>query len=248
MRATALCSAFAAIACGSNEAPETRTVESAPVSMQRPMGPPLDASGQPIRSIAEASGCASYRELKDVYGFCLVQWAGRGQGDRSVSEMCGGAGSWERECRVAWVTSRSVEDSVWETADLLNACPSDAGDCRFEVLDMRPDPDVGKQIQLCFENAGSFSGDCIAHSLERWVRVVPSAEEVERVAQINVAPDRIGQYIAAIKVCYGTIDACVGAPEVKAECASRIGELERKEDICQRLLQSPGTPQVPMGP
>jgi len=141
-----------------------------------------------------------------------------------------------------------VEDSVWETAELLKACPADAGDCRFEVLDMRPDPDVGKQVQLCFENAGSFSGDCIAHSLERWVRTVPSAEEVARVAQLNVAPDRIGQYIAAIKVCYGTIDACVGTPEVKAECASRIGELERKENICQRMLQSPATPQVPMGP
>ena len=248
MRATALCCAFAAIACGSGEPSAPPSSPPSPRAHGGPEGPPLDENGKPIRSLVEESGCNSYRDVPGVFGFCLVQWAGRGQGDGKVDNMCRLAGSWESECRHAWVTSRSGPDSQWSTEELLAGCPNDAGDCRFEVLDMRPNPDASKQIQLCFENAGNFAGDCIAHALERWVRTTPSAEEVRRVAQLTIAPDRIGQYVAALKVCFGTIDECVGSPAVRGECQSRIGEIEREEAICTRLLQSPGTPQVPMGP
>lgn len=248
MRATALCCTLAALGCGSGEPSVSSPAPPGPRAHGGPEGPPLDENGKPIRSLVEESGCNAYRDVPGVFGFCLVQWAGRGQGDGKVDSMCRQAGDWESECRHAWVTSRSNVDSQWSTDELLNACPNDAGDCRFEVLDMRPTADAAKQIQLCFENAGNFAGDCIAHALERWVRTQPSPEEIQRVAQVAVAPDRIGQYVAALKVCFGSIDECVGSPSVKGECLSRVPEIERDEAICARLRQSPGTPQVPMGP
>ena len=247
MRATALCCALAAIGCQS-EAPAPEPPAAPPVSSNGPKGPPLGADGQPILSIAQLSGCQDYLDLPEVYGFCLVQWAGRGQGRRSVDEMCSEAGDWEDECRVAWVTSRAGEHSHWETDLLLDACPPAAGDCRFEVLDKRPNRDVSVQIQLCFERARAYSGDCVAHALERWVRTRPSPDEIETVAQSAIAPDRIGQYVATLKVCFGIIDECVGSEAVVTECERRLDQLVAKPEVCERLVQSPAIPQVPMGP
>ncbi len=245
MRATALCCALAAISC-SSEAPVVEAP--APAVGTVPRGPPLGPDGRPIRTIGETSGCEAYADLPDVYGFCLVQWASRGQGRNTVDDICSEAGSWDHECRMAWVTSRADEDSRWSTDALLDACPAGADDCRFEVLDKRPNRDVALQIQLCMKNARTFAGDCTAHALERWVRDRPSLEEIERVAQSTIAPDRIGQYIAALRVCYQSIDECVGSPAVQKECNYRVGEIRQKPEICEKLLQSPAMPQVPMGP
>jgi len=192
--------------------------------------------------------CRDYKDLPDVYGFCLAQVAGRGQGKASADEICRAAGSWEDDCRSSWVASRSGEHSPWDLEVLIESCPKQKADCRFEVLDSRPHRDVMVQIERCFQYAGSFSGDCIAHALDRWVRQRPGVDEIERVAQLNIAPDRVGSYLFAIKSCYGTIDSCIGSPKVKEACINSEKDQRRDPDLCRRLLQSPGIPQVPMGP
>jgi hypothetical protein len=210
----------------------------------------LDAQGNPFYSeqVNRIQHCAEYAELPEVYGFCLVQIAGLGRGSISADELCLGAGSWEDDCRDSWVASRSSPHSKWDWEVLVAACPKKKPDCRFEVLDSRPHADVTVQMERCFEHAGPFSSDCIAHALARWVRQEPAVEEIERVSQFNIAPDRIGSYLFAIKKCYGTIDTCIGGPKVLEACLSSERERATDSELCQRLFQSPGIPQVPMGP
>jgi len=248
MRATALFCAFATLSCSApNTVPDP---PSAPEQRAGPKGPPLDAQGRPKKSYEPTlvRHCQDYKSLPEVYGFCLSQVAGRGQGKSTADEICRTAGTWEAECRTSWVASRSSEHSPWDLQVLLDACPQDKGDCRFEVLDTRPHRDVMVQIERCFQNARSFSGDCIAHALDRWVRGRPGIEEIQRVSQLNIAPDRVGSYLFAIKACYGTIDTCIGSPKVKEACLNSEKDQGRDPALCARLLQSPAIPQVPMGP
>ena len=252
MRATTLFCTFAALSCRApDESPEVSTTQvQRPQRSQGPKGPPLDDRGRPKKAHEPTmvKHCQDYKELPEVYGFCLSQVAGRGQGKATADEICRTAGTWESECRTSWVASRSGEHSPWDLQVLLDACPRDKGDCRFEVLDSRPHQDVMVQVERCFQNARSYSGDCIAHALDRWVRGRPGLAEIERVAQLNIAPDRVGSYLFAIMSCYGTIDACLGSPKVKEACLNSERDQRRDPVLCERLLQSPAIPQVPMGP
>lgn len=256
MCAKAICRAFAAlvlfVAC-SNQPQSTETKPSnAVVEPKRtgPQGPPLGVNNHPINTQEPrlVSDCVSYMSMPNIYGYCLVQVAGRGQGMETATDVCGDAGDWETECRMAWVASRSEPHTRWSMEDLLASCPQHVGDCHFEVIDTRWNKDVFVQMDLCFKHARSFTGDCIAHALDRWIREKPSRDEVVRVANTNIAPDRIGHYIAAAYVCHGTIDGCLGGPLVMDSCEFSLKDFKLDSGICKRLSQSIGDSQVPMGP
>ena len=188
--------------------------------------------------------CGRYRELPNVYGYCLTRVAMLGRGEqggaewselhRSAEEVCGDAGEWERDCRHAWATSRAhlgatdrygnplhtrVPDEV-----LFEAC-QDNGDCRFAILDARPSEDVVVQLDRCAEHAGEYDLDCTLHALDRWVRTFPSEEEAKLVSQVEHHPGEVGRYLAILVNCHG-VGQCTGSEQAMASCEDAHNDID----------------------
>ena len=127
----------------------------------------------------DPTGCAQYRRRIEEYGYCLMQ-AVPDMPDREAALLrCSETGPWRDDCQARWVERWNHADSPVSTEDLLAACPTD--DCKFTVLDARPETDVLAQVEKCTSDAGALGEDCARHALHRWVITQPSAEEIQRV-------------------------------------------------------------------
>jgi hypothetical protein len=155
-----------------------------------------------------------------------------------VDSYCPKAGTWEGECRHAWVAGKT-HDRRFSTADLMRACGANL-DCAFETLDMRPDSDVLEQVSLCTAWTGRYGDDCAAHALQRWWRRNPSAADVARVAQARTAhPAPVGQYVA-LRIACGGVGSCAGDPAVQPICEASLTDLQAHPEKCVEIVQAKG--------
>jgi len=242
MRKAILCSTLATLtACA---VPETQP----PPSQQ--------ASTAPTVPLRRSTDCEFYRDLPDVFGYCLMTVAATDQVPETAQQVCGTAGAWERDCRHAWATARARggmmdrngqwHPSPWSTQELLTGC-GDNEDCRFAILDTRHEDDVLLQLSLCVDHGGKYSHDCSIHALDRWMRTQPSPEEVTRVSSApTTIPIEVGRYVAISVACMDTV-ACSGSDEVRSSCQAALVDIRSDAPFCE-TWQSQDANQPPKSP
>ena len=225
MRTAAILSTLATLGCGTPEPPPNIDPHRGP-----PLGPGQinqhDASREDVRTRED---CSRYSERPDFFGFCLHQVAQRGEGQLGAGQLCEGAGIWDSDCHNAWAIARARPNSDWSKDVLLDACR--ASDCRFEILDFRPHPDVTEQIRLCSEHAGHFGGDCAAHAMDRWLRANPSESEFTSLKELELFPDRIGHYMGLAVGCF-SIGVCGEETDADERCQTTIREISDNPNMC----------------
>lgn len=205
-----------------------------------PPAPVVDANGEfnlppPDGGIPQ---CEAYKESTDVYGYCIYKFAGGFPNVKEVERLCPMAGSWEKECRHAWVSGRMNANSGIEMDFLLNVCDGNP-DCTFELIDFRPNPDVVVQMEYCINYVGPYIRDCLGHAMQRWWYTAPSEEEVARVAAVKSPfPDRIAFYVAASVACSG-IGTCDGYPKMKSICEKNVENYKKFPNRCPAQVEKP---------
>ena len=108
--------------------------------------------------------CGPYQHDADLFGYCLTTHVVEVATAAQAAEVCAQAsGKWQGECRTAWVGMAVTQGTPVPT--LLNVCTTD--DCRFLVLDRRPEADLQKQMAACAQ-AGRYVEDCRGHARQRW--------------------------------------------------------------------------------
>lgn len=175
--------------------------------------------------------CAPYRGNANVWGYCVTKHAGAFPTAEDVAALCGTAGEWEPDCRHAWVNGRMQPGSGFSTEELLAVC--DGGpDCAFELIDFRMEPEVTDQIAMCKEHAGPFADDCVGHALQMWWIGKPDAEEVARIAALDVGfPRKVGFQVAVSAFCSG-VGSCDGHPDNQAMCETQLEIFRRRPETC----------------
>ncbi|MBM74003.1 MAG: hypothetical protein CMK59_01275 [Proteobacteria bacterium] len=176
--------------------------------------------------------CAQYSDIAEAYGYCVYKHSG---GFRTIDEIelfCSAAGSWEPECRHAWVSGR-MQKQDFSTQELIKACGSNP-DCTFELIDFRPDPDILVQADLCTRHVRKHIRDCVGHAVQRWWMQEPDEEEIARVlAQPTSVPDKFAYYIAALIQCDG-VGSCSGEPYVTRLCLKNVKAFKKDPQSCPK--------------
>lgn len=229
--ATTIVTPLATIGCGGSPA-----VQDTP---SLPPPPPIDGE---LEGLPPPDGgipqCEAYKDQKDIYGYCIYKFAGGFPNVQEVERLCPMAGSWEKECRHAWVSGRMNENSGIEMDFLLNVCGKNP-DCTFELIDFRPNPDVVIQMNYCIQYVGPYVRDCVGHAMQRWWYSAPDAEEVARVASISSPfPDRIAFYVAASVAC-SNIGTCDGDNKMKSICLENVKNYKQYPNRCPAQEEKP---------
>ncbi|MEE2752303.1 MAG: hypothetical protein VX519_12795 [Myxococcota bacterium] len=196
-----------------------------------------------------SSDCSRYQN-SEVRGYCLMKVASSGHGPESADTVCDEAGSWEADCRQAWATSRARDGmtdqhgkwmpSQWSTQDLLSGCAENE-DCRFAILDARPEKDPVEQMRLCDEFAGKYGLDCAMHALDRWTRSSPDLESIQAVANQALFPVETGRYIAIFVACK-EIGTCQGNDAMSTSCTQSVASIRANPAFCEDWTQSDTIP------
>lgn len=191
---------------------------------------PVPVASDPVAPALERR-CGDYRGLDNAFGYCLFTSIREVEDPEAVDRACALAGEWEPECRHAWVSWKLPEESGTSTQTLLQVC-GDASDCAFEVVDVRADPVLGRQLARCKRYAGEHGPDCAGHAAEQWWIQDPDPEEVARVAALEVPfPERVAFFLAASVVCRG-VGSCDGHPELQAACEAAAETFRRDRMRC----------------
>jgi hypothetical protein len=181
--------------------------------------------------------CKIY-ENTEVYGYCVTKSAGGFRTVEDVERLCATAGDWEEECRHAWVAGRMHADSGVSTDVLLEVCGAN-DDCRFELLDFRPEDDVLIQMDLCRKHAGKHAPDCVGHAMQRWWQAGVDQAEIDRVAAAPTPyPNKVGFWIGVSVGCYG-IGACPDDGQTGDFCRSTVENLSRNKNRCPTRSKKP---------
>ena len=183
--------------------------------------------------------CARYEgQDPDLYGYCIYKYAGGFETIEQVNLQCGKAGTWENDCRHAWVAGRMNASSGVPMDTLLEVCATNA-DCAFELLDFRPSNEVTVQIKRCNKHAGEHAGNCIRHAMQRWYYTKPSASEVKRIAELPTNhPDKVGYWVAAIAQCQG-VGECPQGTALGNRCQNTVDNFERVPSGCPAATKQP---------
>ena len=241
MRTAAILSTLAALGCGEAEQRHTVTppsrAEAGPTEAPQALPHEVRRVGRPEANSYEArtrNDCMRYSARPDFFGFCLYQVAQRGEGSLGAEHLCEGADTWETDCHDAWTIARARPDTSWTIDALLAACGSI--DCRFEVLDFRPHPNITDQIQRCAEHTGRFGGDCAAHGMDRWLKGAPTEEEFNSIRDLEHFPDRIGHYMGLSVGCFNIGECGTGTgTEVDIRCNLTVTESEENPELCRSI-------------
>ncbi|MBL8614399.1 MAG: hypothetical protein JNM72_02205 [Deltaproteobacteria bacterium] len=198
--------------------------------------------------------CAAYAGTS-TYGWCLTAAAGSLRDPAALDAHCGAAAPYERECRQRFVGA-ALQDPKWGRGELLGWC-GDGPDCRLEVLEARPDPEVRAQLGLCAAHAGPLAADCATHALQRWATGAPTAGALAALAADPIAdPALVGSWLGAVVACRG-VGACPGAGPTAAACAEGLALLRAEPTRCpaaagaqpaRGLAAPPPGPVAPPGP
>lgn len=184
------------------------------------------AVDEPPRTVAETllATCASYADAPDAYGFCITERVGTLPSPESVEAVCPKAGTFENECRAAWVLAQSRSNVQRPPEELLAACGSNQ-DCKFQVLDTRyPRGDVAEAVKRCEKHVADYARYCVGHALHRWVaEQKPDDAEVARVAAaVPKYAVAVGHYMGIADACHGTAHCGEGDSPAEVSCrASR---------------------------
>jgi hypothetical protein len=188
-----------------------------------PSEAPVAAPAAPVALPGGADGaCGSYRELPDVYQYCLAQAVRAVRTLPEMERLCAQSGTWEKDCRHAWVHDRMRADSGFDTTTLAAACGAGT-DCAFELLDFRPASDVLEQVRLCTVYAAKYRDHCVGHAFQRWWQASPDAAEHARVGAApmeHAVAEKAGYWLAANVACSG-VGACEPASAEVARACQR---------------------------
>ena len=175
--------------------------------------------------------CAKYKDMGEPYGYCVYKHSGGFRNTKEIDLFCSGAGSWEPECRHAWVSGRMQPSSGFSIEDLLQAC-GDNPDCTFELIDFRPDPDIVVQIERCTKHVKKHIRDCVGHSMQRWYMSDLTEEDVKHImSQASSVPDKVAYYVAASVQCDG-LGSCSGEPYLERLCRKNVKQFKTKPNQC----------------
>lgn len=182
--------------------------------------------------------CEPYKDDEDVYGYCIYKFAGGFPNVDEVERLCPMAGTWEKECRHAWVSGRMNANSGMDMDFLLEICDGNP-DCTFELIDFRPNPDVLIQMDYCIKHVGPYIRDCLGHAMQRWWYTKPDADEVARVAAVKSPyPDRIAFYVAASVAC-SDIGSCDGDSTMNSICLKNVANYKKFPNRCPAQEEKP---------
>ena len=216
--------------------------------MQGVEPPPTQGVGPPP---AIPPMCNAYRETPEIWGYCLYKMAGGLPSLEAMETVCVQAGTWEKDCRYAWVSGKMQPNSGTSTTDLLAAC-GDSEDCRFELIDFRPEEDVLDQLKACVEHTGRYANDCATHAMQRWWWAHPDAEEHARIAGQRFAPnvsDKVGYWMAVDVACSGIGDCKLADTGAAQQCEEIAASLVRRPDRCPSATREDLHPdRAPPGP
>ena len=176
--------------------------------------------------------CQPYEANENTWQYCVYTMAGGFPSANDVEEICPLAGSWEAQCRHAWVAGRMQPGSGVERDALLAACGVGNDDCAFELIDFRYERQVDDQMALCKAHAGRHAEDCTGHALQRWYMGKPDAAEVARVNALDTGyPMKVGFWTAAAAFCTGT-GTCGGLEDNRRQCEIQIGIFRKRPEGC----------------
>jgi hypothetical protein len=182
----------------------------------------------------------------EEYGYCLMQSVPDMPDREAALLRCSETGPWREDCQARWVERWAHPDSPVTTDDLLAACATD--DCRFIVLDARPEAEVLDQVERCVTDAGSLAEECARHALHRWVTTVPNAEEIRRVlVQRRSHRELVAHYAGQAIGCTGQGE-CV-EPDARF-CREGVQLALTEPTVCRTSEAWPTTavPPAPQGP
>ena len=200
-----------------------------------PKGLQEGSNGEPaLPSVTDADlfmPCAKYKDLGESYGYCVYKHSGGFRNVKEIDLFCTSAGTWEQECRHAWVSGRMQPSSGFTIEELLQAC-GDNPDCTFELIDFRPDPDILVQIDRCTKYVKKHIRDCVGHSMQRWYMSDLTADDITHImSQASSVPDKVAYYVAASVQCDG-IGSCSGEPYVERLCRKNVKQFKTKPNQC----------------
>ena len=211
-----------------------------------------DGTAQAAKPIDfDIPNCDKYALEPDVKGFCHTIWIAQSETLQEMEENCSKAGDWQSDCRASWLAVQM--ESNWGAekshSELLKIC-GDSESCALTVLQMRTDPDIEIQLQLCDQYTGDQAATCVQHSLQRWWRGGTDADERSTLKQVESRfVEEVGWWIAAIGICDDQVtQPCDGAqPAVLATCTAAAAELNSHEDQCSQMERSwTPTPSQPL--
>ena len=175
--------------------------------------------------------CRKYMDLPDSYGYCIYNMSGGFQSRKDIETFCPQAGSWEMECRHAWVAGKMHDKENYTIEELLQDCGENP-DCTFELIDFRPADDVLVQLDRCKKYVRKHVRDCFGHAMQRWWFNRPDKEEVARVMErSSVVPDRVAYYVAASVEC-AKIGTCEGENYLKQLCQKNVLHFQKNPTKC----------------
>ena len=179
----------------------------------------------------ELAVCASYANMPNALGYCVVRRAASAPSVEDMVRLCDKAGAWEGECRRSWVAGHSDPSLGYPRATLLEACGVNA-DCAFELLDAWPQTDVTAQLQDCASYARHYAQDCAVHALQRWVQTRPGPQQVSYVANLNTPwPSQVGYAVGMVAACQG-MGTCAGGQAVQTACWDTVRRLQHGRLRC----------------
>jgi hypothetical protein len=197
---------------------------------------------RPSVATAESTlaACATYDDKPDVYGVCVVEHVATLPTVADVAQVCGAAGTWEGECRHAWVAEMIRMQRPFPRSALLEACGTSA-DCAFQLLDTHAEGDVSSQLRLCESHVAAYLSDCVAHTLDRWVlERKPDNVEGQRVVDAEPAyADAVGQALGRAAACGGSLTCGDAVGPAWDACRRASAELRADPRRCQ--VRSPAT-------
>ena len=187
----------------------------------------------------------------DVRGFCHTIWVFESETLEEMEENCRKAGDWQNDCRASWLAVHMESNWGAEKShmELLNIC-GDSESCALTVLQMRTDPDIQIQLQLCDQHTGDQASICVQHSLQRWWRGETDADQRSTLKNVESRfTTELGWWIAAIGICNDNVaDPCKGArPDVLEECTTAVTDLTTNKDNCNQMEKAwTPTPSQPL--
>ena len=140
---------------------------------------------------------------------------------------CDDAGTWAEECRIGWVRVR-LADPTSTRDELLPGCGSDE-ECRFDVLDARPAPDLLAQLDLCEEHLADTARFCAQHAANRWLASSPDEEERLRVLSATGHDELRHKALGHLVACEGR-GSCEG---LHPGCSTVVAMVAEDPRRCQ---------------
>ena len=207
----------------------------------------IAASTASCRDAAIDPRCSPYAHTS-TYGWCMADAVHALTDPSRLDAHCAQAAPYTRECRHRFV-ARFVPDMRVDRPTLLRWC-GDGDDCRLEVIEARPEPDIHPQLQLCDAEAGRFAADCATHALQRWATGTPSTTDIDALVANPVAdPQLVGGWIGAAVACR-QVGRCPAHGPTASACAEGASLMQRSPERCPqpahaqpaRGLAAPGSP------